>query len=1222
MTFWAKADRVTDSVVAAISQTVSPYKNYASLRLSLTENWKKFEIPWACTETLSEATYSFPFVMMGQIPKDSVVTFGPVVLDEIPAQRIVRGAEWRPLKLDPPEPEYFKPQPMPGYWVKRGSVLDLSQYLSRTDIDRAGRIVSDAGGDLRYENLPGERVRLRGFNCTYGGTWDDFADYTDAQMDDLADQFLAYGFNCLRFHFFDKRFAGQYRMEFYKYKDVDASDCPLPETYEDLLATIDTKFLDRYQYFTAALRKRGIYYMMDVFTSQTMYLKAGKNAANLNVQLFLDERVRNHWKAAAKFLLHTVNPYTGKRPVDDPQFVAITCRNEQEHLFNPQGGSGAEHFSDFTAAFRAEYGADMPEFSWALICQEGTTGDKARAFIRSRVAELNAFFIGELRALGWRGFVTQWDMYMRNLEGDCRKDYDAVAIHPYHAHPNSYPVPDGLADQQTMVLNPSDKGSESRVSRASALALDNYLAKAAMTRVLGKPLLMTEVSHVGANRFSQEAPVMLTAFASLQDWQLLTPHADLITRKVYSPFSPGSFDGGMNPMARITSLMTAFGWQRGDVAPGAHAVSVHVPEADLSSAYLTGSIGQSHNALAFVTRVGSDYTQARNPLATLDLEPETYVDYLVAYDDWEGKSRLKRENDAFRAAQFAKLREAGVLGSTNRTDPAAGFYESETGEIVTDLGSGRMSIDAPRFQAAAVKPESPTVALSALRISNVSVPASILAVSLDAERPVERTDRMLVAVATLFAAENSLWRRAGTDSDAMVDEGSYETLMRAGRFDFSVKTALTSAHVYAVNFDGSRQREIPAVIEDGWLRFALDTSAFEYAVPYFEVVSAEVAPVSAAADRTEVLECDGAFPDMTVEKTGAGTVALVSPSNTVVCGAVHVREGSLLFSERGSTNRFWRFTVKQAAAAGSEICLGPMRLFDRACNVTDGAPTTGTTQKYTVHYPTDAQPVQTCDLPPLHMICSSDRYSLADNPPGDNLRPPYCLFFNSTVYSCLFTNQVPQIRVPASWLVVDFRIPDGTGVTAGYDLRAQWHEPVKSSYPGCWSLESSPDGRDGTWSVMDEQFDQIPSRGQRWYHDSDNGSTPSTNPYPINRACHGGHGFSPEATVRVDRGATLDCSFVAGGQTVTSLKVDMSAGNGVGTLKGVTFAPSGTIELIGLSQPKNAAAIPLTFVDCEGVEALPSWTLRVNGGTDCGLRLKRKDGALCVQPGGVVLRYR
>lgn len=370
------------------------------------------------------------------------------------------------------------------------------------------------------------------------------------------------------------------------------------------------------------------------------------------------------------------------------------------------------------------------------------------------------------------------------------------------------------------------------------------------------------------------------------------------------------------------------------------------------------------------------------------------------------------------------------------------------------------------------------------------------------------------------------------------------------------------------------------------------------------------------------VECDGAFPDMTVEKTGAGTVALVSPSNTVVCGAVHVREGSLLFSERGSTNRFWRFTVKQAAAAGSEICLGPMRLFDRACNVTDGAPTTGTTQKYTVHYPTDAQPVQTCDLPPLHMICSSDRYSLADNPPGDNLRPPYCLFFNSTVYSCLFTNQVPQIRVPASWLVVDFRIPDGTGVTAGYDLRAQWHEPVKSSYPGCWSLESSPDGRDGTWSVMDEQFDQIPSRGQRWYHDSDNGSTPSTNPYPINRACHGGHGFSPEATVRVDRGATLDCSFVAGGQTVTSLKVDMSAGNGVGTLKGVTFAPSGTIELIGLSQPKNAAAIPLTFVDCEGVEALPSWTLRVNGGTDCGLRLKRKDGALCVQPGGVVLRYR
>ena len=834
LTFWAKADRDV-TLVCAIAQAQSPYRTFQGKQLAFSAGaWRRCEIVWDVAEKESvRNTYSLPFFLTGLLEKGTTLTVGPIRFGPFPVETRVRGADWRPLKLDAPEPEYFKPKEIPGYKVKAGSVLDLAQYLPRYDIDRMGRIVADEKGDLRFANAPGELVRLRGFNCTYGGAWDGFERNTDAQMDELADQIVRYGLNVLRFHFFDGKFAGKSGMAFFPVRDKDVSECEIPQTYEDLLKTIDRKFLDRFQYFTAALRKRGVYYMIDVFTSNTMFVKAGKNKASLNMQLFLDERVRNHWKAAYDFLMLTPNPYTGMRPIADPQLFAITCRNEQEHVFGGNGGN-TDRLVDFTPRFRAAYGADMPEFSYALLHEATPVGDKARAFVRHEIAELNRFFLDKVRASGWKGLVTHWDMSMRNLEGDARQAFNAVAIHPYHAHPGTAPLPAG--EPAPSVLEPWNTKTMETVSRASSIGYNNYIARSAVTRVLGKPLLVTEISHCGANRFCQEEPVVLTAGAALQDWQLVTPHADLVDRLVYGTFSPACFDSGMSPMARITSLAAAFGWQRGDIAAAKHAVSIHVPESVLGSKAYVGAIGSSHNALAFVTRVGGDYGRAHNPLADLDLVPETYTGVAMK-GMWAELNEQVRINDAHRAAQFGKLRAAGMLGADNITDPDRGLYQSDTGEIVTDVGRRTMTVDAPRFQAAALKPESGAARLSALAVESVSVPASVLAISLDAKRPVAESERLLVVVATSFVAENSRWTRAGWqgDCDALLREGGYSTLMRAGRFRFSVRTALKSARVYAVNFDGSRECEIPVRVSDGRLVFELDTSALEWGTPYFEV---------------------------------------------------------------------------------------------------------------------------------------------------------------------------------------------------------------------------------------------------------------------------------------------------------------------------------------------------------------------------------------------------
>jgi len=836
--FWAKADRPAE-IPYTVALPKSPYTNFKYAKASLeAEKWTHCEVVWrADDKAFTNNTYSLPFFLFGRLAKGTEIAIGPVTFSRLDPIRRVCGPEWRPLKLDAPKPEYFKPKQIRGYYVKEGSVLDISKYVPRYDIDKMGRIVADSNGDLRFENAPDERVRLRGFACTYGRGFDGFEKMNDAEMDELADQILRYGLNVLRFHFFDGKFAGKSGMKFFPVRNVDLSECQIPETYEDLLKTVDKSFLDRFHRFTAALRKRGIYYMTDVFTSGTMFVKAGTNKADLNMQLFLDERVRNHWKAAYDFLMLTPNPYTGRRPIDDPQFIAITCRNEQEHVFGGNGGK-TERLVDFTPRFRETFGADMPEFTYDLLFAASPDGDKARAFARGEIAKLNAFFLEKIRSSGWKGLVTHWDMSMRNLEGDSRKGYNAIAIHPYHAHPGKEMPPGG--QKAKSLLEPWRNGAMETVVRASSICYNNYIARSSMTRVLGKPLLMTEVSHCGASRYAQEEPVVLTAGAALQDWQLVTPHADLVQWKSYSAFCPFSFDSGMSPMARVTSVAAAFGWQRGDIAQGRHAVSVHVPESVLKSREYVGAIGSSHNSLSLVTRVGGDYEHAHNPLADIDLVPENFVDVAMK-GAWAELGEQVRKNDGYRAAQFAALRRAGILGAGNRTDPEKGLYESDTGQIVTDVARMTMTVDAPRFQAAALKPDAAKANLSALSVESVSTPAGILAISLDGGAPVAASGHLLVIVATAFAAENSVWTRAGWDCncDAMLEEGEYSTLMKTGRFRFAVKSSLKHPRVFAVNFDGTRGAEMPVAVSDGCLQFDWDTSALEYATPYFEIVPAD-----------------------------------------------------------------------------------------------------------------------------------------------------------------------------------------------------------------------------------------------------------------------------------------------------------------------------------------------------------------------------------------------
>ena len=376
--------------------------------------------------------------------------------------------------------------------------------------------------------------------------------------------------------------------------------------------------------------------------------------------------------------------------------------------------------------------------------------------------------------------------------------------------------------------------------------------------------------------------------------------------------------------------------------------------------------------------------------------------------------------------------------------------------------------------------------------------------------------------------------------------------------------------------------------------------------------------ISVAANTTNVMDA-ASWSGGSLEKTGAGTVGLGTDTALALTG-FNVAEGTLRLGRLGVTNRFWRVSIKRTNNGG-KLALGPFRLYDRDNNMTDGGTYNGGDGNGTYTDKSSAG-ITASQLAAKQFICSRTDYEPNRNQSGSNYRPPYAMFGSSTVFSCMFVNAPsPSVDNPASWVVMTYRIPDTYAVTHGYDPKSQW-EGV-NNHPGTWSIESSPDGTDGSWELVDERSGQAAANGQTWYHGGNNGTSgnPSSwDPYTFQSLRRGG-GISPAANVQVAAGATLDATLVDGGQAVSSLTVDYTAGGG--TLKGVKFAAGGTLNLVNVPAGTKLSeyAVPLTFEGAGDTSNARTWSVQVDGVANRA-KLKWQNGGLFVPSAGTIVTFR
>ena len=177
-------------------------------------------------------------------------------------------------------------------------------------------------------------------------------------------------------------------------------------------------------------------------------------------------------------------------------------------------------------------------------------------------------------------------MFSRHLCGWGRRNFNAIAMHSYFAHP-----------AYNLRLKPADFKQKLRFGRwfrnkmigvfqdSSITTERNYIAKTAVSRVLNKPFFLTEYGHSNYNQFTQEGGISMGAYAALQDWDMLLPQENCIT--IFYPTMTSGAENALCMTQRAGRMLTAFLWQRGDVASAKKSINLNIPEKTTRSRHYT-----------------------------------------------------------------------------------------------------------------------------------------------------------------------------------------------------------------------------------------------------------------------------------------------------------------------------------------------------------------------------------------------------------------------------------------------------------------------------------------------------------------------------------------------------------------------------------------------------------------------------------------------------------
>lgn len=655
--------------------------------------------------------------------------------------------------------------------VEAGSPLDFSGILANQPIDGANnRLISGDGGHTATAALP---ARPKRFHCASLGWSPASGGFPDHPTADLyARQLAMRGYNMARFHFLDASLMEGRQRDF----DFD------PET------------LDRAHYLMAALKRNGIYWMLDGLSSW-QGASGGADGrwdpkTGLKLELNYDDGAFRHWRRLVTTLLTRVNPYTGQAPIHDEALGLVILANENGMEFETvvQERPGKPHYPESMV---------RPFNEWLLTRYETTNAlrqawDDLAPFENLeagtillpdnryqdglRIRDLQAFFVETeqaslqkmtetLRDLGYPGLISTYNNWATVQTALTRSKLQSVTMNTYHDWVNGYQAGASIKDQSSI---------------ADAAA---YIRYAAAARWLDKPFAISEYDHLFWNRHRYEAGLLMPAYAALQDWDALCRHAHgPIVLRYGEPFAHKRamlpYAIALDPVARAGETLAALLFRRGDVAPAANTIPF---------------------TMRGIEDLGGDMQEAEFPELT-----ELALVSRIGLRDSGGLRLTKAINQprdrSDRDTLLAELRDSGLLARTSRTDPSQGIFESDTGQLLLEARQARFQVISPKTEGAAFASLEQPVVLQSVRLNQADGSGSLAVSVIDNAPSLAESRRMLIVYAT--DARNTGMRFRGPDETVIEDFGTLPVLVRKGSASLSLPGRSGQWRLSPIGLDG------------------------------------------------------------------------------------------------------------------------------------------------------------------------------------------------------------------------------------------------------------------------------------------------------------------------------------------------------------------------------------------------------------------------------------
>ncbi len=260
--------------------------------------------------------------------------------------------------------------------------------------------------------------------------------------------------------------------------------------------------------------------------------------------------------------------------------------------------------------------------------------------------------------IGYAGLI--FGTIMANSPATVQTRLDVIDSHAYWQHPQ---FPGQPWDPVNWYVP--------NISMVNTLGDNNTLAGLARQRIKGKPFTVTEYQHPSPNYYGAEGPLLLAAYAGLQDWDgIWLFDYGQGNNVVPMGYVRGFFEIGQHPTKMANLLLAANLFRRGDVQPAVQEFTMALtPDRELDLLQNTWAWGLFSSSqlgvpgkLAFTSRlsaaVGTNATGLTDP-------PAAPPGNVLASDTGELRWDLTQTN--YGLVTFDTARTKAIVGfATNR----------------------------------------------------------------------------------------------------------------------------------------------------------------------------------------------------------------------------------------------------------------------------------------------------------------------------------------------------------------------------------------------------------------------------------------------------------------------------------------------------------------------------------------------------------------------------